>query len=121
MKTSGPAEERVTSWIEARANELLADKGKAFARVPAERARRASSTHLYGFLDAYVGDLESALDLGLIRDSGLTLGVDPLSLPATEALHLQISPADPAPLEYLDSLGDDPGETCTLAHAGAPS
>jgi phosphoglucomutase len=74
----GPAEETTTTWIEARANELLAGQLTGVRRVPVERARRASTTRAYGFREAYVGDLGSVLDLDVVARSGLRLGVDPL-------------------------------------------
>ena len=74
----GPADAHVTSWIEARANELLAAQLKGTARVPLEQALRASTTHRYAFLDAYVDDLSSVIEMDVIRRSGVKLGVDPL-------------------------------------------
>jgi phosphoglucomutase len=74
----GPAEAATTTWIEARANELLAGQLEGVRRVPLERARRASTTRAYGFRERYVGDLGSVLDLDLVAHSGLRLGVDPL-------------------------------------------
>ncbi|HMJ82894.1 MAG TPA: hypothetical protein VK504_06995, partial [Vicinamibacterales bacterium] len=74
----GPAEETTTTWIETRANELLAGQLTGVRRVPIERARRASTTRAHGFREAYVGDLGSVLDLDVVAHSGLRLGVDPL-------------------------------------------
>jgi phosphoglucomutase len=74
----GPAEEAITKWIEARANELLTQQLKEVRRIPFERARSASTTRIYGFLDAYVGDLGNVLDLEAVAASGLRLAVDPL-------------------------------------------
>ncbi len=74
----GPAGEQVTSWIEARANALLGDRVRGVTRVPLERALRASTTHRHDFLDAYVDDLGSVLDMDVIQRSGIALGVDPL-------------------------------------------
>ena len=42
------------------------------------QALRASTTHRYDYLHTYVGDLESVIDMAAIRDSKITLGVDPL-------------------------------------------
>ncbi len=73
----GPAGTDVTGVIEKRANELLADLA-GVKRMPYQKALHASSTHRHDFLDAYVTDLGSALDLDRIRSAALTLGVDPL-------------------------------------------
>jgi len=74
----GPADETVTTWIETRANELLAARLAGVHRIPLARARRAPTTHTHDFCDAYVGDLASVIDLEAIRVSGLKFGVDPL-------------------------------------------
>ncbi|MGH3095069.1 MAG: phosphoglucomutase (alpha-D-glucose-1,6-bisphosphate-dependent) [Streptosporangiales bacterium] len=74
----GPADTDATSWIEARANALLADGLSGVHRIPIARARAAETTGSYDFLDAYVGDLESAVDLATVHAAGLTIGADPL-------------------------------------------
>jgi len=72
----GPADTDVTSWIGAEANRLLGSDWPSLPRVPFERARRAATPHDY--VEAYVGDLASVIDMEAIRASGLRLGVDPL-------------------------------------------
>jgi phosphoglucomutase len=74
----GPAESSITTWIEQRANALLAGGVSGVTRVPLETARRAPTTREHDFLGEYVADLGNVLDLALIRASGLTIGVDPL-------------------------------------------
>ncbi len=74
----GPAGAQTTSWIQRRANELLAAGLAGVVRMPLEQARRAPTVHRHDFLDAYVADLGSVLDLDAVRASGLRIGVDPL-------------------------------------------
>jgi phosphoglucomutase len=74
----GPAESEVTGWIEKRANEHLKARLKQVKRTPVESALRAATTHRHDFLDAYVSDLASVIDMEAIRSAGLSLGVDPL-------------------------------------------
>jgi phosphoglucomutase len=74
----GPAAGDVTSWIEAKANEFLANSLDGVKRVPFERAMRSSTTHIHDYTTAYVNDLENLLDMDAIRGSGIRLGVDPL-------------------------------------------
>ena len=74
----GPADTQVTQWIEQQANAFLADGLKGVARVPFERARKAPTTHAHRFLDAYVNDLPAVVDMQVIQDSQVHLGVDPL-------------------------------------------
>jgi phosphoglucomutase len=74
----GPADTQVTQWIERQANDFLAGGLKGVARIPFERARKASTTHKHGFLDAYVNDLPEVIDMQAIQESQVHLGVDPL-------------------------------------------
>jgi phosphoglucomutase len=74
----GPAEASISGWIEAKANEYLESGLQGLKRIAWEKALRASSTHRYDYLDAYVGDLSNVIDLDAIRDTKISLGVDPL-------------------------------------------
>src|SRR6266403_5350640 len=74
----GPADTHVTQWIEQQANTLIADGLRGVARVPFERARKASTTHRHRYLDSYVNDLPAVIDLQAIRESKVRIGVDPL-------------------------------------------
>jgi phosphoglucomutase len=74
----GPAEDEVTRWIEAKANAFLADGLNGVRRIPYERARKASTTHPHDYMNAYVADLTSVVDLEVVRDAKVKMGVDPL-------------------------------------------
>jgi phosphoglucomutase len=74
----GPADTTVTSWIETRANVLLAGALKELRRVSFQEARHAATTHEYDFLSAYVNDLGQVFDFEAIRASNVRMGVDPL-------------------------------------------
>jgi len=74
----GPADKDITNWIEAHANALLEGKLKGVKRMSLEQARRASTTHRHDYLNTYVNDLASVLDMDAIRGASLSLGVDPL-------------------------------------------
>jgi phosphoglucomutase, alpha-D-glucose phosphate-specific len=74
----GPADTDATSWIQNRANELIAGGLKEVRRVPYARAVSAGTTGRYDFLGAYVDDLPAALDLEAIRAAGIRIGADPL-------------------------------------------
>ena len=75
---AGPADRQVTSWIESRANEFLRNKLEGVKRLAFPQALRAQTTHRYDYLHSYVGDLEHVIDLAVIHDSKIALGVDPL-------------------------------------------
>lgn len=74
----GPADKDVTGWIEAYANALLENGLQGVRRIPYEQARRASTTHRHDFINAYVSDLGSVLDMDAIRGANIHMGVDPL-------------------------------------------
>jgi phosphoglucomutase len=76
--TGGPADTRVTGWIQQTANALLAEDLRAVRRMPYERARRAANTHLHDYITPYVDDLASVIDMQVVRSSGVRVGVDPL-------------------------------------------
>ena len=46
--------------------------------MPLAQALRASTTHVHDFLGAYVADLGSVIDMDVIRDAKVRMGVDPL-------------------------------------------
>jgi phosphoglucomutase len=74
----GPADTDVTRWIEDRANRLLRDGTRHVRRMPYDKARQAATTREEDFVLPYVRDLENIVDLAVVRDAGLRLGVDPL-------------------------------------------
>jgi phosphoglucomutase len=73
----GPADSDITKWIENRANELLLS-GAGIKRIAFGNARRAATTHAHDYLGNYVQDLGAILDMNIIRDSKIRMGVDPL-------------------------------------------
>jgi phosphoglucomutase len=68
----GPAGSDITSFVQNLANEFLENKLEGVKRVASPKGIP------HDFLNEYVGDLKDVIDLDLIRDSGLKLGVDPL-------------------------------------------
>jgi phosphoglucomutase len=72
----GPADTDVTSWVEERANRILAEGLGSVKRVPYSQALSAPTTHRHDYASAYVSDLASVLDMDKLR--GIRIGVDPL-------------------------------------------
>ena len=74
----GPADKDITGWIESQANGLLENGLQGVKRMAFEQAQRAATTHRHDFLNTYISDLGSVLDMEAIRGSNIRLGVDPL-------------------------------------------
>ena len=74
----GPADSDITKWIENRANDLLRPGTLGIKRTPYSAALRAPTTHSHDFVTHYVADLNNILDMNVIRDSKIRMGVDPL-------------------------------------------
>ncbi len=74
----GPAGSDITGWIEARANRFIEQDLKGVRRTSMAKALRAKTTHRHDFRRAYVADLGNVIDMAVIRDAGVRMGVDPL-------------------------------------------
>jgi phosphoglucomutase len=74
----GPAGTEVTGWIEDRANDVLEAGPNGVRRVPFERAIRAPTSHRCDYVSEYVDAVSAVIDLEVVREAGLKLGVDPL-------------------------------------------
>ncbi|SDN29144.1 phosphoglucomutase (alpha-D-glucose-1,6-bisphosphate-dependent) [Actinomyces ruminicola] len=74
----GPADSDATSWIAARANELLADGWRDVPRVPIADALDGNYVIKHDYLETYVADLENVIDMDAIREAGVRIGADPL-------------------------------------------
>ena len=74
----GPAESGITGWIEAKANAFLEKGLRGVNRIPLEKALHASTTHRHDYLDAYITDLASVIDMDAIHGAKINLGADPL-------------------------------------------
>jgi phosphoglucomutase len=68
----GPADGDATSWIAARANELIAHGMRDV------KMSEPSAVEAYDFRGAYVDDLEKIIDMKAIKASGIRIGADPL-------------------------------------------
>jgi phosphoglucomutase len=76
--SGGPAATDVTKWISEKANEFLMNKLKDVKRISYEKALRATTTHRYDYLNNYVNDLGNVIDMEIIKNSKISIGVDPL-------------------------------------------
>jgi phosphoglucomutase len=74
----GPADVGVTGQVQKIANELLENGLSGVKRIAYEKAISAATTHRHDYLFAYVRDLANVIDMDVIRDANIRLGVDPL-------------------------------------------
>lgn len=74
----GPADGQVTTIIQNRANEILAQGLKDVKRVNYTQALKSETTKQIDFILPYVKDLDHVIEMQAIAKSGLKIGVDPM-------------------------------------------
>jgi phosphoglucomutase len=74
----GPADTDITSWIQNRANEIIKAGSSDVKSIPFDKAWDSEFVNEYDYIQPYVNDLESVIDMQAIARSGLKIGVDPL-------------------------------------------
>lgn len=111
----GPAGSDATGWIARRANEILRAGTGSVRRVPWERARAAAGG--YDFLGHYVDDLPTVLDLDVVRQAGVRIGVHPLGGAAVDYWAV-IAQRHRLDLTVVDDRVDPQWSFMTLDHDG---
>ena len=113
----GPAGTEITRTIQGRANEILGGGMKAVRRMPYQKALEASTTHEIDYVMPYVDDLRNVLNLDVVADTGIKIGVDPLGGagieywdPIAETYHLD--------LEVVNRAVDPTFRFMTVDHDG---
>lgn len=76
--TGGPASPEITSKIQKRANELLKMGLDSIRRLPFKRALEITTTQSYDYVLPYVNDLRFVINMDIIREEGIRIGVDPM-------------------------------------------
>jgi len=74
----GPADVDVTGWVQDRANQLMNSDGSDIRRTPYEKARAADTTLEQDFITPFVDSLSQVIDMEIIRNKGIRIGVDPM-------------------------------------------
>jgi phosphoglucomutase len=75
----GPADTTVTGWIQDRANEILrSGVSTSVKRYSYAKALAGETTRQEDLVTPYVQDLRNAVEMDIIREARLKLGVDPL-------------------------------------------
>ncbi len=72
----GPADSKVTKWIEVRANKYLLNDLKGVKIASQEEIANSNHIEEFDFVSNYVDDLASIIDFDAIRDAGLKIGAD---------------------------------------------
>ncbi|MDO5099870.1 MAG: phosphoglucomutase (alpha-D-glucose-1,6-bisphosphate-dependent) [Corynebacterium sp.] len=73
----GPADTDATDWIAARANDIMRGGMAEVKRTSVSGVLDPRVTP-YNYLDSYVADLPNVINIAAIRDSGLSIGADPM-------------------------------------------
>ncbi len=76
--SGGPAGPEITGVIQKRANQILQNGLSDVKRVPFEKAMQMDNVKGYNFVTPYIEDLQNVVNLEIIRQKKLKLGVDPL-------------------------------------------
>lgn len=74
----GPADVTTTTEIQERANQILEQGLSPVRRMPIERALKSDHVQAYDFMQPYIAELESVVDLQAVQKAGLQIGVDPM-------------------------------------------
>lgn len=73
----GPADTDATDWIADRANTLLRE-GLVSVKRTSVAGVLDPRVHRHNYMENYIADLPSVVDIDAIRNSGLAIGVDPM-------------------------------------------
>jgi phosphoglucomutase len=78
LPNGGPADTDVTSIIENRANEILANGLVEVKKISKEELLDSEFLESFDFITPYVKTLDTIIDIQAIKDAKLNIGVDPL-------------------------------------------
>jgi phosphoglucomutase len=76
--SGGPADKKITSWIENRANQISGREKSIIKRIPYEAARKTSFITEQDFITPFVDSLSQVVDMDIIQQSGIKIGIDPM-------------------------------------------
>ncbi|ANA12604.1 phosphoglucomutase (alpha-D-glucose-1,6-bisphosphate-dependent) [Acetobacter oryzifermentans] len=74
----GPADTDITKVVENAANDYMAKNMEGVKRVGLEEALKVPTTKRHDYITPYVDDLAAVVDMDVIRESGVSIGIDPL-------------------------------------------
>lgn len=74
----GPADTDITKVVENAANDYMAKNMEGVKRIGLEEALKVPTTKRHDYITPYVDDLAAVVDMDVIRESGVSIGIDPL-------------------------------------------
>ncbi|WDE98102.1 phosphoglucomutase (alpha-D-glucose-1,6-bisphosphate-dependent) [Lentisphaera profundi] len=74
----GPANTDITTWVENRANEIIAGALLDVNKISQEQALSSANIKAYDYIPNYVNDLENVIDMQAIKDAKIKIAADPL-------------------------------------------
>lgn len=78
LANGGPADTDVTNWIQQRANQILLQGGRDIRRMSLNLALASGRVNAKDLIKPYVDSLADVVDMSVIAESGLKIGVDPM-------------------------------------------
>ncbi len=113
----GPADPETTKIIQDRANQMLRERLRDVKRMPYKRALQADNTYFFDYITPYVSTLNEVIDLRVISEAKIKIGVDPMGGaaiaywdPIAETYHLE--------LEIVNRAVDPTFSFMTVDHDG---
>lgn len=85
--TGGPASGDITSRIQQRANDILANGLKEVKRLAYQQALQADNLQEIDMMTPYIEQLDEVVDFAAMREAGLKLAVDPMGGAAVDYWH----------------------------------
>ncbi len=76
--SGGPADTETTQQIQDRANQLLQGEWRTVPRTPYRSALALRHVQTHDYIAAYTEELASVIDMKVIADAGVRIGVDPM-------------------------------------------
>ena len=78
LPTGGPADTEATTWIQDRANVMIAEGSKEVKSLPFADAMASEFVTPTDLITPYVKGLETVVNMQAIKDAGLKLAIDPM-------------------------------------------
>jgi phosphoglucomutase len=82
--SGGPAGPEITSVIQKRANQILLNNLSDVKRMTIEKALHSNKVKSHDFIHPYVEDLQNVVNLLIVKNKDLKIGVDPMGGAAIE-------------------------------------